>query len=401
MIGKEGSDIPLRTGPKLHVGGPNIGDREVFDRLVDDIFERRWFTNGGQVVKEFEQQISNHLGVKHCIPVSNATLGLQIVCRALELTGEIVLPAFTFIASPHSVCWERLTPVFADVNPHSHSICPDSVESLITPKTSAIMGVHLWGNPCETERLQAIADQHQLKLIFDAAHAFHCQHDGKMVGNFGSCEVFSFHATKFFNTFEGGAITTNDDQLAEKIRLMTNFGFAGPDRVIHLGINAKMPEVCAAMGISMLGCVDQIAAKNQANFEIYQDRLGNVPGIKLLSLAHLEKTNWQYVVAEIDEHQFGCSRDQALEYLNQNNICAKRYFYPGCHNMEPYRSQFLASGRQLRSTDYLCRRVLCLPTGNSVSPEDLAEVCDVLLKSRKRLPHSRRPQDSVSRKAAG
>lgn len=395
------TDVPIRTGRVLHVGRPNFGDRKIFDQLVDGIFERRWFTNGGELVQQLEKLLCNHLGVRHCIPVSSATLGLQLACRALEITNEVILPAFTFIASAHAVCWEGATPVFADIDPQTHSICPESVRSLVTKNTTAIMGVHLWGNPCNVEKLQKIADAHKLKLLFDAAHAFHCKHNGKMVGNFGDCEVFSFHATKFFNTFEGGAIATNNDQLAEKIRLLKNFGFAGRDRVIHLGINAKMSEVAAAMGISMFGCISDISEKNRANYQAYHARLAKLPGFELFSLDHVETTNWQYVVAEIDEAKFGCSRDEVLESLIANKVLAKRYFFPGCHNLEPYRDQFEKSGRQLVHTDFLCNRVLCLPTGNSLKTNDLAEICEVIVQCYNRSLINKHRATTLPRKAAG
>lgn len=369
---------PRQSKNVLHVGGPNVGDRKVFDQFVDEIFERRWFTNGGEVVQEFEARLCEYLDVKHCIPVCNATIGLQLACHALDLTGEIILPAFTFVATPHAVAWERLTPVFADIDLNTHTICPNSVESVINERTSAIIGVHLWGNPCSTELLQEIANDHQLNLIFDSAHAFGCSRGGEMVGNFGDCEVFSFHATKFFNTFEGGAIATNNDELAKKIRLMKNFGFAGMDKVIHLGTNAKMPEICAAMGMSMFGCIDQIKAKNRTNYELYKTLLEGTAGIKLFSLDHVEQTNWQYIVIEVDEHEFGTSRDGLVERLHRNNIRARRYFYPGCHNMEPYRSTFNESGRTLRNTDTVCQRVICLPTGNAVETADVIEICNTI-----------------------
>ncbi len=359
----------------LHVGRPNVGDQAVFEKLVSEIFERRWFTNNGVVVREFELMLCDYLGVKHCIPVCNATVGLQLVCHALELTGEVILPAFTFVATPHAVHWEGLKPVFADIDPESHTICPESVESLITDKTSAIAGVHAWGHACHTDQLDEIANRHGLSVMYDAAHAFGCGHQGKMIGNFGRCEVFSFHATKFFNTFEGGAIATNDDQLAEKFRLMTNFGFAGMDTVVNLGTNAKMTEISAAMGISVFACLDDILKKNQLNYERYRDSLGNTTGLRLFPYEHLEKTNWQYIVIEIEAEEFGASRDQVFQRLNDNKVIARRYFYPGCHHMEPYKTLYGDLSSQVPHTEALCQRVLCLPTGSAVSAQDVDEIC--------------------------
>lgn len=383
----------------LHVGRPNVGDRAVFDRLVDEIFERRWFTNNGQVVQEFERRLTENLGVKHCIPVCNATIGLQLACRAMELTGEVILPSFTFVASAHALSMSGLKPVFADVNRDTHCICPDSATSLINERTSAIMGVHLWGRPCNVARLKSIADKHNLKLIYDAAHAFHCEHQETRIGNFGNCEVFSFHATKFFNSFEGGAIATNDDHLAAKVRQMKNFGFDGPEQIACVGTNAKMSEIHAAMGISLFSSVDQIAEANRENFLVYQALLGGVQGLKLFDPGVAGDSNYQYVVLEIDEASFCGSRDDVFEALNRNRIFAKRYFKPGCHKMEPYRTDFVASGRQLPNTELLCERVLCLPTGPSVQLDDLKMICEIVLQSRRCGKNAR--SNSDSRKTVG
>jgi len=201
----------------IHVGYPNIGNKELFLKLADKILDSRRFTNNGPLVQELEQRISKYLGVKHCIALCNGTIALEIAIRALELKGEVIVPSFTFIATAHALSWLGLTPVFADIDPKTHCLDPNSVRSMITPQTSGILAVHLWGRPCDIEALQEIAECYNLELLFDAAHAFGCSYRGTMIGNFGRCEVVSFHATKFFNTFEGGAILTNDDQLADKI----------------------------------------------------------------------------------------------------------------------------------------------------------------------------------------
>ncbi|MCC9602040.1 aminotransferase class I/II-fold pyridoxal phosphate-dependent enzyme [Stieleria sp. JC731] len=371
-------DAQVEQSRVLHVGAPNVGDRRQFNQLVDEIFQRRWFTNNGCVVQELEKQLREYLGVKHCLVVCNATVGLQLACHALGLSGEVIVPSFTFAATPHAAQWERLTPVFADIDPQSHSIDPQSIRALVTEKTSAIIGVHLWGMPCDTAAIDQIAKEHQLAVIYDAAHAFGSQANGRMVGNFGNCEVFSFHATKFFNTFEGGAIATNDDTLAERLELMRNFGFAGMDEVVHLGTNAKMPEICAAMGLSLFPMLDEIQAANRYKHSLYQAHLDSVPGIRLLTYDHLEKTNWQYVVIEIDAQQRGESRDQVMQRLHENSIRARRYFYPGCHRMEPYRSQPRNQNLNLPFTDIACQRVICLPTGSDIDEQDIERVCKII-----------------------
>lgn len=365
----------MGTNPLL-VGRPNVGCREHFNRLVDGIFERRWFTNNGQLVKELEQRLCDYLGVKHCIPVCNATIGLQVVCHALELKGEVLVPAFTFVATPHSVHWEGLEPVFVDIDPRTHLMDPDKAEKLITPRTSAILGVHAWGRACVPERLQDIADRHGLKLYFDAAHAFGCKHAGKMIANFGRCEVFSFHATKFFNTFEGGAIATNDDELAAKMRLMINFGFTGLDSVVHLGTNGKMSEIHAAMGLSCFEALGEIVTTNKRHFDHYRRELSPIPGIRFCDYDDVDLTNYQYVVIEIDEARTGISRDALMQALHASGIMVRRYFYPGCHRFEPYASLYPRLAGQLPVSDAVCEKVLILPTGTGVTECDVQRVCD-------------------------
>ncbi|MGD0277324.1 MAG: aminotransferase class I/II-fold pyridoxal phosphate-dependent enzyme, partial [Syntrophales bacterium] len=235
---------------KLHVGSPNIGNRARLIEYIDQILNSRWLTNDGPLVRNLEQKIADYLGVNHCIAMCNGTMALEIAIRALGMSGEVIVPSFTFIATAHSLQWQGVTPIFCDINPLTHNIDPRKIEPLITSRTTGIIGVHLWGRPCDIPAIKEIADKHQLKLLFDAAHAFGCSNKGTMIGNFGDAEVFSFHATKFINTFEGGAIVTNNSELAEKIKLMKNFGFAGYDNVIYIGTNGKMAEISAAMGLT-------------------------------------------------------------------------------------------------------------------------------------------------------
>ena len=232
----------------LHVGRPNIGNREQLLARFNDMLDRRWLSNNGRYVQEFEQRIATLLGVRHCIAMCNATVALEIAIRALGLHGEVIVPSYTFIATAHALQWQQITPVFCDVDAHTHNIDPARVEALITPRTTGIVGVHVWGNTCDLLALEEIARRHKLRLLYDAAHAFACSWGGRMIGNFGDAEVFSFHATKFLNTFEGGAVVTNDDQLAHIIRLMKNFGFVNYDQVEYIGTNGKMSEIAAAMG---------------------------------------------------------------------------------------------------------------------------------------------------------
>src|SRR6267378_2313680 len=254
----------------LHVGRPNVGNRELLMSKINDMLDRRWFSNDGPFVQEFERKIAEHVGVKHCIAMCNATVALEISIRALGMEGEVIIPSFTFIATAHALQWQEITPVFCDIDPHTHTLDPGWVERMITPRTTGIVGVHLWGRPCNIEALEAIAREHDLKLLFDAAHAFGASHKGRMLGSFGTAEVFSFHATKFVNCGEGGAVVTNDDRLAQKMRLMRNFGFAGLDRVIYVGTNGKMSELSAAMGLTSLESVDEFVAANRRNHQLYR-----------------------------------------------------------------------------------------------------------------------------------
>ena len=365
-----GTPPPAFSAP-LHVGRPNIGDQRKLMERIAGILERRWLSNNGPLVQEFEEKLAAYLGVKHCIPICNGTVALELATRALDFGGEVILPSYTFVATAHALQWQGITPVFADVDPATHNLDPAAVERAITPRTTGIVGVHVWGRPCAVDALQAIADRHRLSLMFDAAHAFGCSHGGRMIGNFGRCEVFSFHATKFFNTFEGGAIATNDDALAEKLRLMKNFGFHGPDNIIYLGVNGKMTEVCAAMGLTGLESLAEFMDVNRRNHEGYRRALAGVPGLRLIDYHPTEKCNRQYVVVEVDAEAYGQTRDETLKKLQAENVLARRYFWPGCHRMEPYRTMYPDAGRNLPRTEEVAARVLVLPTGTGVEMADI------------------------------
>ena len=363
---------------KLHVGRPNIGQKEHLLSRIEKVLDRGWLSNNGPLVQEFEQKVSDLLGVKHVIAMCNATIALEIVTRALGMEGEVIVPSFTFVATAHSLQWQEVTPVFCDVDPVTHNIDPDVVEKMITPRTTGIIGVHLWGRPCAIEPLMEIARRNKLRLVFDAAHAFACSYKGKMIGSFGDAEVFSFHATKFFNTFEGGAIATNDDELAAKIRLMKNFGFAGYDKVTFIGTNGKMTEVCAAMGLTGLESLNTFIGVNHENYLAYQTGLSGIPGMKSVLYDETQRCNFQYIVFEVDEEVAGISRDLLVEVLQAENVMARRYFYPGCHNMEPYRSFFPHAGLLLPHTQQLVQEVISLPNGTAVTSKDISVITDII-----------------------
>lgn len=363
----------------LHVGRPNVPEGAARTRLlgqIAEILDRRWLTNHGPVVEVFEQEIARMTGARHAIAVCNATQGLQVAAHACGLTGEVIVPAFTFIATAHALRWIGLQPVFADVAAATHTLDPTQLERHLTPRTSALLATHLWGTPCETAALEAFAARHSLQVLYDAAHAFGNAHAGKMMGTFGRAEVFSFHATKFVNAGEGGAITTNDDELAARMRRAINFGFADFDCVAELGTNAKLSELAAALGLASLAQMGEIIAANRANYETYRAGLAGLPGVRLLPHSTTEARNFQYVILEIAEAAL--SRDELLEVLWAEGVRARRYFYPGCHRMEPYRSQPGAAQVALPVTERLAETVLALPTGTSVSCADVAHICKLI-----------------------
>lgn len=361
----------------LHVGRPNIGDRETFMQFIDEIFERRWLTNDGPLVHQFEHRIADYLGVKHCVAMNNGTVALEIAIRALGMSGEVIVPSYTFIATAHALQWQGITPVFADIDPKTHNVDPAAVRRMITPLTTGIIGVHLWGRGAPVDELQTIADEHDLQLVFDAAHAFGCSLNGRMIGGFGRAEVFSFHATKFFNTFEGGAVLTNDDELAHTTRLMRNFGFAGVDNVIHPGTNGKMTEVCAAMGLTNLNGIDAVIETNRRNYYAYRDALSGLPGIRLIEYNETERNNYQYIVVDVGQ-ECPVSRDDIVAELQAENVLARKYFWPGCHRMQPYRGLFPNAGLLLSQTERIADQVLVLPTGTSVSTDAIALIAEVM-----------------------
>lgn len=368
---------PAFTAP-LHVGRPNIGDRARLYERIDAALDRRWLSNDGPLVREFEQRLSEMLGVRHCIAVCNATVALEMAARALDLSGEVIVPAFTFVATAHALTWQGITPVFCDVDPVTHNIDPGRIEALITPRTTGIVGVHVWGRACDTDAIDAIARRNGLRVMYDAAHALLCSHEQRMLATFGDAEVFSFHATKFCNAFEGGAVTTDDDALAERLRLLRNFGFADYDLVTQLGINGKMTEVSAAMGLTSLESVAQFIDANRRNYLYYHAELQGIPGLRLIEYNDREHNNYQYVVVEVDQAVTGIGRDELQRVLWAENVMARRYFHPGVHRMEPYRTHFPDIAEQLPHTEALTRRVLSLPTGTAVGAQQIRVIGDVL-----------------------
>jgi len=361
----------------LHVGRPNLGSITRLNERIRSTLEQRWLTNDGPLVREFESRLCEFLSVRHCIAVANATLGLEILARALDLSGEVLVPAFTFVATAHALAWLGLTPVPCDIDEATHCLDPAAVEAAVSSRTTAILPVHLWGEAAPVDRLSETAERHGLRLVFDAAHAFGCSHRGRMIGGFGDAEVFSFHATKVVNCGEGGAVATSDPQLAERLRLARNFGFRGYDNVVALGTNAKMPELSAALGLTNLESFDRFVAWNRANLDTYRRLLDPLPGLRLLPTDTLERRNHQYVVVEVQPDECPLTRDQLLRVLHAEGVLARRYFFPGLHRTPPY----VGSPNHQWScpvTDRVASRVLVLPTGTCVTERDVEKIARIL-----------------------
>ncbi len=362
----------------LHVGRPNLPDKQAILDRVAGALDRHWLTNGGPLVAEFERRVAQQLGVRHCVALANGTIALELAIRALGLTGEVILPSYTFIATAHALSWQQVSPVFGDVDRVTHTIDAYEIDRLITPRTTAILGVHLWGRGCNVEELSELAAERGLTLFFDAAHAFGCTYRGQPIGRFGACEVFSFHATKFVHCGEGGAVTTNDDELADRLRLLRNFGFVGYDCVTAIGTNGKMSELSAAVGLTSLDCMAAIVAANQANHATYRRELAGLRGIRPLAYEPNETSNYQYVVLEVDERSAGLSRDELAAVLAAENVLARRYFFPGCHRMEAYRGAEIGRELELPVTEYLAERVLVLPTGLQVDESSIVRIAGIM-----------------------
>jgi dTDP-4-amino-4,6-dideoxygalactose transaminase len=361
----------------FHVGRPNLGERSRLMSRLNDILDRRWLSNFGHYVQEFEKKIAQVAGTKHAIACSNGTVALEIASRALELEGEVIVPAFTFIATAHALQWQEIKPVFADVRAFDHNLDPDQIERHITPKTTGILGVHLWGQACDTEAIEAIARKRNLQVMYDGSHAFGCDAAKGPIGGQGRATVFSFHATKFINAGEGGAVVTNDDELAAKMRLMKNFGFRTYDEVIHVGTNGKMDEFSAALGLTNLEAMEEIVAINRRNYESYRKELAGIPGIRLMEYRPKGGFNYQYVIAEVDK-SCAISRDSLIKVLWAENFLVRKYFWPGCHRMEPYKSLFPNAYLTLPVTEEVGAKILVLPTGQTVDGEVTRKAADII-----------------------
>lgn len=359
---------------EITVGQVNLPPWCEFEEIFSGIFERGYYTNHGPLVSELETAIAHRLGVRHAICVTNGTIALMIAARALQLRGEVIVPAFTFPGTVQALSWAGLEPVFADVDADTHVLSTTTVAPLIGPRTSAVLGVHLWGHPCDPADLQKLCNAHGLQLFYDAAHAFGCGYNGRMIGSLGRIEAFSFHATKIISGGEGGCLTTDDDEVAVRARTIRSFHQAETFAKVGLRINGKMSEAQAAMALLSLRHFDEHCDHNRRIHNIYRRRAAAWSDIRFYDFPDGELHNHQYAVLEL-KPAAPLARDELLALLRAENVLARRYFYPGMHRLPPYadRTDTIA----LPVTEALCRNTLQIPLGPYVS-EDMAErICDL------------------------
>lgn len=361
----------------IFVTRPLLPDLTDLHQMLEVVWDSKILTNGGPKHQELEQAINKMLKVPSSCLFNNGTIALITACQALKLTGEVITTPFTFPATPHVLNWNNISPVFCDIDPNTMTIDHRKIESLITAKTSAILGVHVYGIPCAVYEIQKIADRHGLKVIYDSAHAFGTEIDGKGVGTFGDISMFSFHATKLFHTVEGGCITFNDPSLKPHIDLLKNFGIKNENEVILPGINGKMNEVQACIGLLNLQNIEKEKQKRAVISRLYHEELHNVPGIRLVHLQPNETQSFQYFVIRIDERQFGLSRDQVHEILKKWNIITRRYFYPLCSDYECYRDLPSSSREKLSVAERVSQEVLAMPFYGELPLEDVKKICEI------------------------
>jgi dTDP-4-amino-4,6-dideoxygalactose transaminase len=360
------------------VGKPRLPDLDRFIGRLRTIWGSGWLTNCGAQHAELEATLREALDVPRLSLFNNGTMALLAACRALDLTGEVITTPFTFPATPHVLSWSRLQPVFADIDPATLNIDPACVEALITPATSAILAVHAYGTPCDVDSLQAIAARHGLKVIYDAAHAFGVRVRGRGIGCCGDATAFSFHATKLFHTAEGGAFSTSDPALADRINLLRNFGIVSEEEVELPGLNGKMSELHAALGLTMLEELEDERRHRRAVAEIYLRELAGVPGVTLPALPPDGNRALQYFVIRVDGTQCGCSRDTLQQRLRTFNVFTRKYFYPLCSEYPSYRHLPSAAARRLPVAHQAAREVLCLPLHAEVAPAQARTICQLI-----------------------
>lgn len=364
----------------ITVTSPLMPDLEEYNKLLENIWKRKWITNNGEYHKRLESALCEYLRVPYLSLFTNGTLPLITALQALDIKGEVVTTPFSFVATTHSIWWNGLTPVFVDIDPVTCNIDPEKIEAAITPRTTAIMPVHCYGNPCDTERIQAIADKYGLKVIYDAAHAFGVEVNGKSILTEGDISTLSFHATKVYNTVEGGAMVMHDAETKKQIDFLKNFGFANETTVLAPGINSKMDEMRAAYGLLNLKQVDAaIEARHKVAIR-YREALKDVPGVRCLYDMPGVKHNYAYFPIFIDEKEYGMSRDALYELMKSKGVLGRRYFYPLISSFGMYKDLPSAALDNLPVANRIAEEVICLPMHHALSKEDVERVLNLIIK---------------------
>jgi len=363
----------------VYVTQPALPPLEEFSKYLNQIWDSKILTNNGPFHQQFEKELADYLGVKYLSVFANGTLALITALQALRITGEVITTPFSFVATTHSLWWNNIKPVFVDIEPEYFNLDPKRIEAAITPQTTAIMPVHVYGNPCKVDEIQQIADTYGLKVIYDAAHAFGVTVNGNSILNHGDLSILSFHATKTFNTIEGGAIICHDEKTKRRIDFLKNFGFADEVTVVEPGINAKMNELQAAYGLVQLKHVDEYIAKRKAVVEQYRDGLKDIKGIRFLNDIEGIRHSYTYFPILINEEEYGESRDEVYERLKQNNIYGRRYFYPLISQFPTYRGLISAQTENLPVATKIAHQVICLPIYPDLDIDTVEMICNILI----------------------
>lgn len=364
---------------QITVTSPLLPDLENFHSLLKEIWASKWITNNGSFHRQLEKELAEYLKVPYISLFTNGTLPLITALQALRITGEVITTPYSFVATTHALWWNGIKPVFVDVDPSNCGIDSSKIEAAITPKTTAIMPVHCYGKPCDIKGIQEIADKYGLKVIYDAAHAFGVEINGESILNAGDISTLSFHATKVYDTIEGGAMIMHDEKTKQRIDYLKNFGFAGELTVVAPGINSKMDEVRSAYGLLTLKIVDEAIAKRQQVAIKYREALRDIEGITFFYDMPGVRHNYSYFPIFIDAEKYGRTRDQLYEDLKKDNIFGRRYFYPLISDFSTYRGLPSASKENLPVANHLAESVLCLPMHHELSEEDLQRVLSVVI----------------------
>ncbi|MFV0363045.1 MAG: DegT/DnrJ/EryC1/StrS family aminotransferase [Suipraeoptans sp.] len=366
---------------KIFVTKAYLPPLEEYVEKIKGIWDSNILTNMGPLHMEFEHKLTDYLEVPYCMAFVNGHMALEMAIQALNIQGEVITTPFTFASTTHAIVRNNLTPVFCDIKLSDYTIDADKIEDLITDKTSAIVPVHVYGHICDVEKIERIAKKHNLKVIYDAAHAFGEKYKGKAIGNFGDSSVFSFHATKSFNSIEGGAIALNDFNYGLELYQLKNFGFVGEDNVNGVGANAKLSEFHAAMGLCNLNHYYNITTGRKRVTKRYREHLSNAAGLKIMQENPEIEENCAYFPVLIDEQEFGKNRDVICKELNKHNIYARRYFYPLTSKFKCYNGEF--HNQHTPIAEYVSKNIMTLPLYESLENEDVDRICSIIMEKSK------------------